>query len=299
MELREKVVLVTGANGFVGTYVARRLREEGMRVRVLVRRPEARDELARSGVEALLGEVTDARARQEAVRGAHGVVHCVATNAQELDEARRVNVETTAALAEAALGAGCERFVHLSSVAVYPLRERDGVVGEDSPLVTQGDTYSLTKAEAERALNGVAARGLRTVILRASLILGVHPSSYWGTRYPQVIAAGQFPQVDGGRATLGHVHISSLTEAVVLALRVDGAVHQAFNIVDGHQPWHRYTDYFVGTRSLPQLPAQQAPAFLSFRGRYSVDKARRVLGFVPRDTFASSMDEIIRSLPRP
>jgi nucleoside-diphosphate-sugar epimerase len=299
MELREKVVLVTGANGFVGTYVSQRLREEGMRVRVLVRRPEAREALERSGVEALLGDVTDARARQEAVRGARCVVHCVATNAQELAEARRVNVETTAALAQAALAAGCERFVHISSVAVYPLREREGVVEEDSPLVTEGDSYSLTKAEAERALNEVVARGLRTVILRPPLILGVHPSSFWGTRYPQMIAAGQFPQVDGGRTTLGHVHIRSLTEAVVRSLRVDEAAGQAFNIADGHETWRRYTDHFIGTRPLPTLPAEQAPAFLSFRGRYSLEKARRVLGFTPRDNFAASMAEIVDSLPRP
>jgi len=149
--------------------------------------------------------------------------------------------------------------VHISSVAVYPLRERGGVVEEDSPLVTQGDPYSLTKVEAERALNGVAARGLRTVILRPPLILGVHPSSYWGTRYPQVIAAGQFPQVDGGRTTVGHVHISSLTEAVILALRVDGAVHQAFNIVDGHQPWHRYTDYSSAPDRCRSSPRSRRP----------------------------------------
>lgn len=297
MELREKVVLVTGANGFVGTSVARRLREEGMRVRALIRRPEARGELERLGVETLLSELTDARALEEAVRGVHCVVHCAATSSRELAEARRVNVEATTALAEAALAAGCERFVHISTVAVYPLRELGGVVEEDSPRVTEGDAYGLSKAEAERALEAVSARGLSTVILRPPLILGVHPSSYWGTRYPQLIAAGQFPQVDGGRTMLGHVHISSLMDAVVLSLRVEGVAHQAFNIVDGHEPWHRYTDHF-STGPLPELSPEQAPAFLSFRGRYSVEKARRVLGFTPRDTFASSMAEIVRSLPK-
>ena len=96
--------------------------------------------------------------------------------------------------------------------------------------------------------------------------------------YPRRIAAGQFPRVDGGRTMLGPVHISSLPEAVVRSLR---------------------TDPFIGTRPLPALPAEQAPAFLSFRGRYSVEKARRVLGFVPRDNFASSMAESVDSLPRP
>ncbi len=297
MELRNKVVLVTGANGFVGAYVARRLREEGMRVRALVRRPEARVELEPLGVETLLGELTDTSAQAAAVRDVHWVVHCAATAAAELPEARRVNAEATRTLAEAALTAGCARFVHISTVAVYPLRNREGVVDEASPLTMEGDAYGLTKAEAERALRLVAARGLRTVILRPAVVLGVHPTSSWGTVFPRLIAAGQFPLVEGGQARLGYLHISSLTEAVVRALRVEAADGEAFNLVDGHTSWRRYIDAF-SPGPLPAVPPEQVPDFLSFRGTFSVDKAQRVLGFVPRDTFESSMAEILRALPK-
>jgi nucleoside-diphosphate-sugar epimerase len=297
MELRNKIVLVTGANGFVGTYVAERLRDEGMSVRALVRRPEAQAELARMGIEALLGELTDARAVENALRGVHYVVHCAATDASDIAEARRVNAQATATLAEAALAAGCERLVHISTVAVYPLQSREGVVEEDAPLVTEGDAYSVSKAEAEHAVNAAAARGLRTVILRPAVILGVHSTSMWGSRAPKLIAAGQFPQVDGGQGSLGYLHISSLAEAVVRALRMDEAVGRTFNIVDGHVRWHQYLDFFK-TGSLPSLPPEQAPGFLSFRATFSVENARRSLGFVPRDIFESSMAEIIGALPK-
>jgi nucleoside-diphosphate-sugar epimerase len=297
MELQGKVVLVTGANGFVGSYVARRLRQEGLRVRALVRRPESQAELESQGVETLLGELKDVTAQATAVRGAHCVVHCAATAAAELPEARQVNAEATRTLAEAALTAGCERFVHISTVAVYPLRNREGVVEESSPLTMEGDAYGLTKAEAERALRLVAARGLRTVILRPAVVLGVHPTSSWGTVFPRLIAAGQFPLVEGGQARLGYLHISSLTEAVVRALRVEAADGEAFNLVDGHTSWRRYIDAF-SPGPLPAVPPEQVPDFLSFRGTFSVDKAQRVLGFVPRDTFESSMAEILRALPK-
>jgi len=297
MELRDKVVLVTGANGFVGSYVSQRLLTEGMRVRALVRNPQARAELERAGIEVILGDFTDVRVQEAALRGAHCVVHTAATAAPELAEARRVNTRATATLAEAALAAGCQRFVHISTVAIYPLRNRQGVVDEASPLSTTGDSYAVSKVEAEQAVNAVAAKGLHTVILRPAVVLGVHPTSTWGTVFPPFIAEGKFPHVDEGRTILGYLHISSLADAVVRALRVDEAAGQTFNIIDGHVPWNRYTRFFAQD-SLPSHDPDQVPEFLSFRGSFSVEKAQRVLGFVPRDTFDSSMAEIVRALPK-
>lgn len=297
MELRDKVVLVTGANGFVGSYAVQRLLAEGMRVRAVIRKPEARAELERAGVEAVLGDFTDVRVQEAAVRGAHCVVHTAATAAPELPEARRVNTQATATLAEAALAAGCQRFVHISTVAIYPLRNREGAVDESAPMITGGDAYGVSKAEAEKALSTVAAKGLSTVILRPAIILGVHPTSTWGAVFPPFIAEGKFPHVDDGKTTLGYLHISSLTEAIVLALRGDQAGGQTFNIVDGHVSWRQYTRYFA-RGPLPSHDADQVPEFLSFRGSFSTEKAQRVLGFVPRDTFESSMTEIVRAQPK-
>ncbi|WP_437722107.1 NAD-dependent epimerase/dehydratase family protein [Sorangium sp. So ce861] len=295
MKMKGKVVLVTGANGFVGHYVVKRLCEEDMRVRALVRRPDAQAELAAMGAETVLGEVTEQRAREEAVRGAQYVVHCAASPSSDLHEARRVNVEASAALAEAARAAGCERFVHISTIAAYQLRNREGALDEAAPLDTEGDAYAASKAEGEQALSEVAARGLPTVVLRPAAIFGVHPTSSWGSRLPMAVAAGQFPLVDGGETTMGYLHISSLVEAVVRALRIDEAVGQAFNIVDGHFRWREYTGFF-STGALPAATAEQVPAFMSFRGSFSTEKAQRVLGLAPRDSFASSMAEITGAL---
>jgi nucleoside-diphosphate-sugar epimerase len=300
MELRGRTALVTGGNGFVGAYVIRRLLAEGMRVRALVRSPAGADELRAQGVEVLLGELTDATAQAAAVDGADVVVHSAATASADLAEARAVNAAATAGLAEAARAAGCERFLHVSTVAVYPLQGREGSVGEDTPLVSTGDAYSLSKAEGEQAVRAAIALGLRAVILRPVVILGVHPSSFWGTRQPAAIAAGQFVHVDEGRTSLGYVHIANVVDAVVRALRSDdpAVLGEAFNVVDGHVNWLEYTRRFsVGP--LPSLPPDQAPGFISFRGRYAIEKAERLLGYVPRPAFEEYLDEIVRALPSP
>lgn len=298
MELRDRTALVTGASGFVGTYVARRLVAEGMRVRALVRSASAAGPLQALGVEVRLGELTDPAAQADAARGADVVVHCAATGTDDLAEARAVNVAATAGLAEAARAAGCERFVHISTVAVYPLRDRDAVLTEDVPLVTEADAYASTKAEGEREIAAAVARGLRAVVLRPAVILGVHPTSFWGTRFPTLIAAGQFAHVDGGKTRLGYVHIDNLVEAIVRALRSDdpAVLGEAFNIVDGHAQWREYTRRFA-TGPLPEISADQAPGFMSFRGGYANDKAERLLGLVPRPELDAYLDEIARALP--
>ncbi|HEX8704976.1 MAG TPA: NAD-dependent epimerase/dehydratase family protein [Myxococcaceae bacterium] len=293
MALQGKVVLVTGANGFLGSRVVERLAREGLKVRALIRRPESQAELTRLGAEPLIGEVTDAATQRAAVRGAHFVVHSVATASQDLAEARRINAESAAGLAAASLAEGCERFVHISTLAVYDMRGRD-TVDEATPLVTQGDAYSVTKAEADRAVLAAIEKGLKGVILRPPLILGVHPTSTWGTLIPRALAAGQFALVDGGRTRIGYVHVDRLVEVIFRALQIDGAVGQVFNVVDGNIAWRQYTDYFTKA-PLPEASPDQVPSFLSFRGTLLGEKTQRILGLAPKDTFEAAMAEILAS----
>ncbi|WP_437951117.1 NAD-dependent epimerase/dehydratase family protein [Sorangium sp. So ce296] len=169
MEMEGKVALVTGANGFVGHYVVKRLFEEGLRVRALVRRPDARAELESMGAETVLGEMTEQRAREEAVRGAQVVVHCAASLSSDLHEARRVNVEATAALAEAARVAGCERFVHISTIAAYQLRNRGGRARRGRAAERRG--RRLWGEQGRRGASAVRGGGSRRPLPRRSRCL--------------------------------------------------------------------------------------------------------------------------------
>src|SRR3954451_8504045 len=90
-------VLVTGAGGFVGGHVARTLAHEGYHVRALCRRPVEPDP-GDPEIEWLLGDLTDGRIREEAIRGVRGVVHVAGRVTLGLDRdgmSRRVNVDAT------------------------------------------------------------------------------------------------------------------------------------------------------------------------------------------------------------
>jgi len=129
-------------------------------------------------VEVVKGEFGDERTLQEALAGVRSVVHCAGrahrlkeVAADPLAEFRRVNVEATMRVAEAALGSGVECLVFMSSVAaVGP--EDSGYLSEDV-RPDPATPYGLSKLEAEVALQQlVAGSGLRCPILRPPMVYG-------------------------------------------------------------------------------------------------------------------------------
>ncbi|MEJ2359516.1 MAG: NAD-dependent epimerase/dehydratase family protein, partial [Deinococcales bacterium] len=223
MDIRGNTVLVTGATGFTGSFVAERLVREGVQVRALVRRKGALVPDAAT----VVGDLRDPAGLAAAVEGVDAVVHCAVAYRLDIEEARRLTVEGTRALAEAALTAGCRRFVHLSSISVYAIDGLD-VVDENSPLLgperAEQDPYGVSKAEAEHALADVSERGLATVILRPPAILGPHLRCGWAVRVAADVARGALGYHGDGREQLPYVYVENLADAVLLALKNDRAV---------------------------------------------------------------------------
>ena len=289
MELRGKIVLITGATGFVGGRTAQRLVLEGMHLRGLVRRPVVLPDL-----EPYRGDITDAATVAPAVAGAHVVVHCAAVmHRATREEAMRVNDGGTRIVLAAALQAGSARFIHLSAV---PAQEVEGydVIDETTPLRRAGDAYGESKALVEQAVWAAAAQGLPVTVLRPPAILGVAATAYWSVGMACQIAAGDFALPGDGLATLPYVHVDSLIDAILLALRSHTAVGKAYNLIDGQTTWRAHTDYFrrwLGVGPLPSLPLEAMPPAYRWRGRCSGEKAARELGYLPRVTYEAAMAE--------
>jgi nucleoside-diphosphate-sugar epimerase len=168
-------VLVTGAGGFVGTTLVRTLRGQGRPVFAGVRRA------APDAGERVLGDLgrTPAADLAAALAGIDAVVHLAGrahvmreTAADPLAEFRRVNVDGTVRLAEAAVRAGVKRLVFVSSVKVNGERSGERPLHADDPPAPE-DAYGLSKLEAERRLREIeASTGLAVAIVRPPLIYG-------------------------------------------------------------------------------------------------------------------------------
>lgn len=306
------MILVTGATGLVGSHLVRALRAEERPVRILVRSGSRLDALWPLGVEPVEGDLEHPQSLDGAVRGVESVLHAAARVVVHGDEERvlAVNLEGTLSLARAARQAGVRRFVFLSSVAVYG-RSGEGAVDEDSALEPSG-AYSRSKVESERALLAMHAAGeLDVRIVRPCIIYGP------GDRHflPSLLPALRLPVVPlpgGGRALTSLVHAADVARATLLSWSCQAASGRAYNVTDG-QPvrWaqlFRLTARLMGRRPLflplpgrplvllasalhpvARLAGARAAALLhpgtlrAFlrHGRYSIERARRELGYEP------------------
>jgi len=286
-------ILLTGGNGFVGSRLARRLLALGHGVRAITRQANRTPELQHSLAREIQGDFVDPAVSATAAAGCDLVIHCAGTAGPELDPVRRVNVDGTRAMVDAALGAGATRFIHISTVSVYRIDDRP-VVDEGTPLKTSGDPYGVTKAEGDRLVLAAAKRGLRATILRPGAILGVHPSSTWAVKVPERIRERQIKlRIDGGDS-IPWVHVEDLADAVLLAIAREEAIGRVYNLVDGHTTWREYTDRvrgWFGTAPLDVIPRREVPAGGYWSGRVEAYRIRSELGYAPRRTFDEGMAE--------
>lgn len=284
-------VLVTGASGFVGGAVVRRLAENGMVVRAVVRRPS---ELFTSPVEvAIVAGLAADTDWQDALKGVDAVVHSAArvhvmrdAAADPLAEFRRVNVEGTHALALAAARAGVRRFVFISSIKVNGEGTEPGRPYAASDPTRPVDPYGVSKTEAEAALRQIAeATGMEVVVIRPVLVYGPGVKGNFRTlmRALQRGIPLPFGAVHNRRSL---VALDNLVDLVVRTLTHPAAANQTLLVSDGEDlsttELLRRTAAAMGKRPrLIPVPSPLLETAARLVGKGNV--ARRLLGSLTVD----------------
>ena len=294
------LVVVTGANGLVGTAVCRALVERSARVRAVVRRAGSAPAL--DGVTEHVGDFADESVARAVTPDADAVVTTVHPMGSPREVQHRVAVEGTPVLARAARDAGVARLVHVSTSAVYDRSAGLGDVAEDGALLPEGSgAYPDTKNATDAALAQVG--GLTTVLVRPPAIMGAGDTSIWNTVRPREIGGGD--RRANPAQTFAWVHVDDL--AALIADVATGAVATADDpergpvagsttpvIVAGEPATLR--DY-VGTVTDALGVAPEWTDEPVWTGQLLTDRAHR-WGWAPRVSLAQALDGLRRGLTR-
>lgn len=214
-------ILVTGATGFVGAAVVRRLVAKGHAVRALVRVRSDRQNLDSLPVDVVTGDLTDTASLARALAGCEGLFHVAAEYQLWVKDPAtmyRANVEGTRAIMLAAAGMGVTRIVYTSSVATLGVKDDGSPADEETPssLRDMIGHYKRSKFMAEEIVRDLAASGHPIVIVNPSTPVGpgdIKPTPT-GRLIVDALAGGMPAYVDTG---LNVVHVDDVAEGHVLA----------------------------------------------------------------------------------
>lgn len=222
------LIVVTGANGLVGSRICAALAEQGSDVRAVVRRAGTAPVLP--GIKEHLGDFYDPDFAAAVVEGAAGVVTTVHPMGSDRRTQHEVAVEGTPIVARAARDAGVTRLVHVSTAAVYDRSPGVGDVGETSPLVDddEGD-YAVTKRDTDAALAQID--GLTCILLRPPAILGDGETSIWNSLRPAAMREHEEARRTIPERTFAWVHVDDL--AALAADVASGQIRTASDAQSG------------------------------------------------------------------
>lgn len=319
-------VLVTGATGFIGGHLVRRLLAEGHGVRALVRAGTDPGPLEQEGAEVVRGDLADPVALTRAATDCAHVYHVAALVSAQLRSRRDLeatNVVGPANVAAAAGRAGALRLVHVSSCGVYGSRNRFPA-DETTPL--RPDTpYRVSKARGERAVTeGGERAGLPVVIARISAVIG--PGGKQWARLCRSIRDGDFRLIGDGRNRLHLGDVTDIVDGLVRCAETPGVEGRCYNLAGAtpvtmgelaatiaeelgagpsKRPWPALP--FRATRQIDKaltrflgLRLRRLHSYDLFLGDrwFDISRARRELGYDPRVSVAESVRAIVRDYRR-
>lgn len=310
MTLDNQQVLVTGANGFLGTAIIRQLTASGAQVQALVRSPHKAVHLRDlPRVTVVQGDITDAARLHDAATGCQVIIHAAAALNGDFATFRAVNIDGTRNVMRAAHQAQVTRVVHISSIAVYGYGHTTDIT-EARPLAPGKGGYPITKAQAESVVREFGrARAVDYAIIRPGAIFGPGGRG-WTLGFFRRATRPLVRIIGDGSGTLPAIYVDDVAAMCALAATHPAASGEAFNCVmdpaptvRGYlgawaalagvehpawlsvEPWVAYL--IARLRSLGvdtaahEQDALAAVRQITQRIRFRMDKARAVLGWEP------------------
>jgi len=317
--------LVTGATGLLGSHLVDLLLERDRPVRILARPGKDVERMARAGVEVCWGDLDDSQSLAAAVKGVDCVFHCAARTGPWGAEAEyeTTNVRGLAILMDAALAAGVERFVHVSSITVHGNDVR-GAADETAPFRIEPNPYSRTKVAGERLLDDIIReRHAPVTIVRPGWIYGPRDVASFA-RFATMIQRGKMVVIGSGDNHIPLIYVRDVAQGILLASQAPAARGRAYLLVNdepatqieylgaiakglGAPSPSRHINYrlalalgAVGETIGRAAHWNHAPPVMRYgvqllggENRFDISRARRELGFAPQVDLAEGVRQSV------
>jgi nucleoside-diphosphate-sugar epimerase len=320
--------LITGATGFVGGHLVDACLARGDRVSAIVRPNTDATALEKQGVAIFRGDFGDPALVQQALNsGVDVVVHCAAKVGDRgpVEEYRPTNVEAFRHLLDACKGRPLHRFIHVSSLGVYEARHHQQT-DESEPLPpAHMDSYTTTKVEADKlAQDYIRSSGLPITILRPGFVYGPRDKVV----LPKLIrhmARKKVHYLGADQRAQNCIHVGNFVDSVFLAVDNPKAVGQIYNLTDGEfvskkrfieavadgmglKKSKQVLPYWLAALVVKLVKRQMTKAlasgkkpwvtpaqfkFMQLNLDFSIEKAKRELGYSPRIKFDEGMKETV------
>ena len=248
-----RTVSVTGGAGFIGRALLDALADRGETVRALAGSQADAEAVAARGAIPVRGDLADLEALTAGMRGAEVVVHAAARlrgGWAALDQLRRVNVDGSRAVLQAARSAGVPRLVLISTEQVV-LGDRPLVSADESAPYPQRyvGPYAATKAEAEQLVLAASTPELATVAVRPRLVWGRGDTALL-PGLTVAVRSGRLRWVDGGSHLTSTTHVRNAVEGV-LAAADRGRGGRAYFVTDGAPvPFRQFATDLLATHGI-------------------------------------------------
>lgn len=285
-------MLVTGANGFVGSALCDVLKKQGYSVRAALRDPAG---FAIADCEVVKVPTLEADTDwTEALRGMTTVIHLAARvhvmhneNADALDAFRKINVAGTERLARSAAASGVKRLVYVSSIKVNGEATYGGGKFSEMNAASPQDPYGVSKYEAEQVLHRIALEtGLEVVIVRPPLVYGAGVKGNFAQML-KVLAKGVPLPLASVRNLRSLVYVENLADALIACAIHPSAAGQTYLVSDGEEISIPDLLRRLGTSmGCPARLIPFPPALLKLAGRLTgkSDQLDRLLGSLQVDS---------------
>lgn len=274
-------VLVTGASGFLGGALTRKLIHQGETVRVLIRQTSDLSHLDGLHIEFVYGDLADGEALAEAVRKTSTVFHCAARSSDwgtrsDFEQANVVGVKNL--IAAAGHESSISRFVHVSTTDVFGYPRKSSV--ESLRPTDIGLPYNRTKVAGELLVREAGEAGLPVTIARPVTIFGPR-SAEFAVEMARLLLDRGLPIIGGGKSQAGLIYVDDVAEALIAMAASPATIGKAYSLRDpAEMNWLKYiSELAIGIGAeLPRFNLPTRPAFAiatAMEGAYHLARTRR------------------------